>query len=482
MAREPTAMPLLAALLIATAIAAAAPRQAPPTAYGLEYASPGGATVRVTLRLPGPLAEGGVFVMPRAVPMGYGEQRYDAFVSGLAAATAGGAAVAVTRQEGPRWRLDAGVATIAYSVDVRRMEAEVLSASDASKAREGYLGLLGYSVFGYVEGLEDRPVTLDISGPAGWPVISTLAPDAATSRLATRAPHFYALADSQIAMGPRVSVTAIPGASVPLRLLIYAEAPVDTARVAKAAETAFNRVSRYFGDVPFTHYTILQEVLTPLSPRHRYNFSMEHLDSMTSSMAADRALTPRSPPDDDARAQFNFAHHIAHAWVPKRAAGAGYFPFQWELAPLIDTIWFAEGFGQYAAIMALAAGEPDPAGYRERLIERRFRQTLREAPPFLRRLSLVDLSRVASTRYAEDFRTGQLVFSRGGLLAAELDSLVQLETGGRKSLADLLRALAARQAATGRGFTVDEFPAIVRAATGVDASAMVRAALEPLDR
>jgi len=49
-------------------------------------------------------------------------------------------------------------------------------------------------------------------------------------------------------------------------------------------------------------------------------------------------------------------------------------------------------------------------------------------------LSLVELSRVASTRYSEDFRTGQLVFSRGGLLAAALDDHITAWTRGAKSL------------------------------------------------
>ncbi len=78
-------------------------------------------------------------------------------------------------------------------------------------------------------------------------------------------------------------------------MLVYSEGPVDTARVARLAATAFARVTRYFGVVPLVHYTILQELLTPVSPRHNYNFSMEHLDSMTSALAADRALTAQSP-------------------------------------------------------------------------------------------------------------------------------------------------------------------------------------------
>ena len=258
-----------------------------------------------------------------------------------------GRAVTVERQEGPRWQLGDGASTVTYSVDVRRMEAEVYSSADASKVRAGYAGLLGYSVFAYVEGHEGRGATLDIEGPPGWPVMSTLAPRGGTSSLRVRAADFYALADSQIVMGPSVAVVEIPEAGVPLRLLMYAEGPVDTAR--------------------------------------------------------------------------------------------------------------------------------------ERLLERRFRQSIADAPPFLRRLGLVDLSRVASTRYSSDFRTGQLVFSRGGLLAAAIDDRIKAETRGARSLRDVLTAMLRDFGPAGRGFAVEQFPAIVHAATGVDVSAIYDAALKPLD-
>ena len=60
------------------------------------------------------------------------------------------------------------------------------------------------------------------------------------------------------------------------------------------------------------------------------------------------------------------------------------FPFQWEIAPVLDTIWFAEGFGQYAAIMAIAAGMPNPAAYRENILATRFRRNITMALPFLK--------------------------------------------------------------------------------------------------
>ena len=209
--------------------------------------------------------------------------------------------------------------------------------------------------------------------------------------------------------------------------------------------------------------------------------SMEHLESSTFYLAANTGLPSSSSADDDARALSNFAHHIAHAWVPKRAYGEGYFPFPWELAPVLDSIWFAEGFGQYAAIVAVAAGTPDPAAFRQGMLTRRFQSNIDSAPAFLKRLSLVELSRVASTRYAEDFRTGRLVFSRGGMMAAAIDDRIRAETKGAKSLRDALIFLIDWSARERRGFAVGELAGLIRQATGVDVSQTIDRWLQPLN-
>ncbi len=244
------------------------------------------------------------------------------------------------------------------------MEQEIVAASDASRVRDGYLGALGYSVFGFVEGFETRPVHVAHRRPRRHGPCSRRSPRAGQWRrkFDGAAPDFYALADSQIVMGPRATFRRLTERPVPLFLAAYAEGEVDLDRVGRLVATAFARTIEYFGSVPFAHYTVHQELLAPMSPRHEYGMSMEHLDSSTYYLAASAGLTSRSTPQDDARVLYNFAHHMAHAWLPKRVAGEGYFPFQWELAPVIDTIWFAEGFGQYAAIMALAPAAPDRAG------------------------------------------------------------------------------------------------------------------------
>ena len=470
-------------LIVVTSAAAAAAQPAPAAvSYEFRYAAGGDDTVSVSLAWDVPLDDARALVMPRAIPMGYGEQRYDAFVSDLSATSASGATSVPAREEGPRWRLAAGTTRVTYRVDLRRLEREVHAASDQSRVRDGYLGALGYSVFAFVDGFEARPVRLRVQGPPGWPVVSTLSPrwPVAATSMDTTADDYYALADGQIVMGPKVELRRLATVPVPLYLVSYAEGPVDLDRVARLATTAFTRVVDYFGTVPFAHYTLHQELLTPISPAHEYGMSMEHLGSSTYYLAASAGLTAASTAADDARVLYNYAHHIAHAWVPKRAYGHGYFPFQWELAPVLDSIWFAEGFGQYAAIVAVGTGAPNPAAFRAGMLARRFQTNVTSAPAFLARLPLVELSRVASTRYAEDFRTGRLVFSRGGLMAAAIDERIQSATEGAKSLRDALRYLVAWTAREKRAFTLDELPGLFREATGVDVRTVVDAWLQPL--
>ena len=450
--------------------------------YRFSYVTPNLATVSMTIEWATPLGSPAALVMPRAIPMGYAEQRYDTFVSGVQAVAADGRASVAERQEGPRWRLPGGTTRVSYSIDLRQMEREVFGASDSSRLRDGYLGALGYSVFAFVDGFETRPVRLHVSGPDGWPIHSTLAPRWPVSAvpIEARADDFYALADSQIVMGPRASFHRLTEKPAPLYLAAYSEGDVDLDRIGRLATAALQRVADYFGTVPFAHYTMHQELLAPISPRHEYGMSMEHLDSSTYYLAASGGLTATSTPEDEARVLYNFAHHISHAWVPKRSYGPGYFPFSWELAPVLDTIWFAEGFGQYAAIMALAPAMSDPKGYRQGMLTRRFQANIDSAPPFLKRLPLVDLSRIASVRYSEDFRTGRLVFSRGGLMAAAMDDRIQQESKGTKSLRDAFRYLVAWSARERRAFTMEELPQLIQGATGVSVSTIFQQWLRPL--
>ena len=121
-----------------------------PVGYELRYGGAGAGTVSVTMALPESVRAPASLVMPRNYPGGYEQIPYDSFVSSVSALSAEGKSLGVVKDaDGPRWSLGrAGetVQRIEYRVDVSRMEAQILGAVSTSKVRQGYVGLLGYSV------------------------------------------------------------------------------------------------------------------------------------------------------------------------------------------------------------------------------------------------------------------------------------------------------------------------------------------------
>jgi predicted metalloprotease with PDZ domain len=94
-------------------------------------------------------------------------------------------------------------------------------------------------------------------------------------------------------------------------------------------------------------------------------------------------------------------------------------------------------------------------------------------------MSLDELSREGSFLYADDFRVGMNLFSRGSLMAAEMDDRIRTETSGQKSLRDALRYLIAWTAQNHRAFRTDELPEIFRQATGVDTTSILKSWMQP---
>jgi len=202
------------------------------------------------------------------------------------------------------------------------------------------------------------------------------------------------------------------------------------------------------------------------------------MESCTIYFDTTMAIASEPQPPVLTRHRYNLAHHMAHSWIPKRCAAEGYFPWTWELAPVLDSIWFSEGWGQYAAAAALAEEGGLGDEFRRKLVNDRFRVPLQSSPPFLNDMDLVHVSRIASTRYSDDFRTGRNVFARGGLMAFEIDEAIRAGSDGTKSLRDLLRRLMTE--GHDKVLDLDRIPQWCREETGVDVDAVFRRWLLPV--
>ena len=465
-------------------VSATVAQQQSPIAYRLKYSGTGDHRVHITLTLPERLFQTTSFVMPRNYPGGYNLVLYDSFVENLRAFSAEGKPLKTAKEtDGPRWRIKEGangLQRIEYDIDVNRMEQDLRASIDASKAREGYLGILGYSVFGYIDGLQHRKIQLNVEAPKGWPVLTTLSPavPASKANASAEANDYDALADSQVLMGPELRLTFIKG-KIPLFMAVYSEGDADLSAEGQLARDALDAMQAYFGNSPFAAYVVQLELLRPIAG-HSYGFSQEHMNSGTFSFTVTRAITTRSSVEDKQAALFNYAHHIAHCWIPKRAYGTGYSPFKWEMPPVIDTIWFNEGFARYAAIEALSESmsPAQQTAFRSGHFAR-LRQILEDAPAFIREMPLLELSREASFMYSLDFRIGQNTYARGALMAAEMDTRIRSSTGAERSLRDALRFLLDWTQRNQRAFNAEELRGLLSQSTGVDLQDILARWLKP---
>lgn len=401
-------------------------------------------------------------VIPRSAPGNYALTNYLAFVDEVVGYTAAGKELMGSVGDGSYFMFDHSdefLKKVSYTVDIKQMETDLLYASDTSKSRKDYLGLLGYSVFGYIEGLENEAIDLKIHTDSSWRIFSTLQPSIHTRKgfNSYQAENFALLADAQYLLGKAFQVIRVKKAPIPLFVAVYSETPVNTDVIGKMGLLALQGLAGYFGYIPMPHYTLLYEFLNPISERHDYGFSMEHLNSMTSSNNTSSPIVNGNP---DTRLG-SIIHHIGHCWVPLRSYGEGYRPFSWQVAPLIETIWLNEGFTWYVSYYKILKNED---------ILEWFKRNMKQAPDYINNKSLRELSLLGSTQYAKDFRIGKNLFSRGALMAYDLDEYIQQQTNGKKSFKDAILGLLNWTKVNQRAFKYHEIEPIISKATGVDLS------------
>jgi predicted metalloprotease with PDZ domain len=260
--------------------------------------------------------------------------------------------------------------------------------------------------------------------------------------------------DAQYLLGNQVQIHRVEDAQIPLYVAAYSEVPIDIKEIGRRGKISLESLADYFGYVPMPHYTLCFEFLKPFSPDHGYGFSMEHLNSMTASFDTSRAIK-RYDPDPPIG---SMVHHIGHSWIPLRSYGTGYRPFEWGTAPIIETIWLNEGFIWY--VMTIVLDDIKRLDF--------FRRVTKFAPDYIKRKSLKELSQLGSSQYSLDFNIGRNLFSRGALMAYEMDMEIQNNTEREKSFKDALLGLLEWTEKNQRPFHYEEIEPILSNTTGVD--------------
>ncbi len=398
-------------------------------------------------------------VIPRSAPGTYILTDYIAFVDDVVGYTTSGKQLPGMIGDGSFFTFGESnerLNKVSYTVDIEKMEIDLLDASTSSKARKDYLGMFGYSVFGFIEGLETEAVNLTINTDPSWPIFSTLKPDnhRKSGTDTYEAENYAELVDAQYLLGNGVQVIQVEEAPIPLFVAAYAATADYLEGIGNTGLSSLQKLADYFGYVPMPHYTLVYEFLEPISPRHDYGFNMEHLNSMTAHRDISQEYTPN-------RDLGTIIHHMGHSWVPLRSYGEGYRPFTWQVAPLMETIWLNEGFMWYVTFQQILSDEARLTWWKS---------NMDTAPDFIKTKNLKELSLLGSTQYASDFRIGKNLFSRGALMAYELDEYIQEQTSGKQSFKEAILGLLTWSKDNQRAFKYNEIEPIMSKATGVDLS------------
>ena len=446
--------------------------------YTISYTDSSSPTLRIAIQPKAPLTGAVSFVMPRAIPGHYsGSATYDKFIVHVYSMNNRGEKIEMRKDlnDAPRWYFnDTGklVARIEYEVNLGKME-RTLVPGDASITRRGFVGILNYSVFGWIDGTENEPVQCTVETFEQWPIFTTIDPSATLAKgsIKFRTENYYELADAQTFIGPATRVKEFHGI-VPLFIASYCETQDEYLDdYGLQGVESMKILNADFGELPFQHYSIMLRKAIPLEPGSTPALAMEHLQSSTFFGDTSGVRKSKMNPGDVTRTMPTYLHHMSHAFIPLRCYGDSYRPYVLEIPPIMNNIWLNEGFMWFLAYDELKL----------EMMKTNFYNSVYKTSTIIKKMSLQQLSQTASTLYGADFRIGRGVYSRGALMAIEMNDYLKEQSNGKKSMKDVLRYMYEWSKKNKRAYTMEELPVLLNQACGVDLGSIYRKWQQPIE-
>ena len=341
-----------------------------------------------------------------------------------------------------------------------------------SQVNDYHALLAGSSLYMYAVGHKDQPVTLEITVPAGWQILSS-AGDPGQTRF--RFPNYDLLIDELAQLGD-FYVESFSSANTEYRVCILkpnTEASLIPAFVQKIRAMQ-ETTEAMLGPLDTPRYTFFFQFLpdTPTS------VGMEHFNGCQ--------MTRRHPLSETGAAMdltlWVTAHELAHAWNVKRLRPQGLGPFDYTRETYTSLLWFAEGLTNYLAdLIMVRCGLWNRPQLYARLASNistfRFSPGIYERSPesasFDTWLTPVNLA----ANQSDWNQTWVSYYLSGELIGVCLDLEIRHRTGNQKTFEDFFQLLYQRtygQApaesyyAPGRGFTTADVLQALADTTGSD--------------
>ncbi|MBV8857347.1 MAG: M61 family metallopeptidase [Acidobacteria bacterium] len=378
----------------------------------------------------------------------------------------------VERLDTQTWRVPAGERKgITFSY---RVYADDLSGT-FSQLDARHANFNGGSVFVYVVGHKQDPVTLKVSPPEGWKVIN--GQSKTTEQYEFRFANYDLLIDTPTEVAPDFTVQTFEVAGKTYRVVVHAfgDDGGKRAELAKQVERVVRAETAMMPAPDYEQYTFLFH----FDPTSRRGDGMEHLNSTQIVETAGLGDSHTLADAVDAA-----AHEFFHVWNVKRLRPAGLGPWDFTRPVVTRGLWIAEGFTNYYGKLAQRrAGIWDD----EQLL-RAYSGAVGgiENQPGVHLTSAVESSLLAPfiDRGSSDQKTNLSntvvsYYPKGETIALTLDLLIRGRTKGRASLDDVMRRAYTKfylespndsYYLKGHAYTVEEFERLASEVAGTDLS------------
>jgi predicted metalloprotease with PDZ domain len=402
----------------------------------------------VTVTVASPAPEGQQFALPAWIPGSYMIREFARNIVRIRAES-GGAAVALTKLDKHTWRAAPATGPLTLHYEVYAWDLSVRAAH--LDQTHGFFN--GTSVFLRVLGQEATPHQVDIQRPGDaaartWRVATSL-PEQGAKRYGFGtyiAADYDELIDHPVEMGD-FALATFTAHGIDHDIVISGRVPnLDMARLQADLKKICETQIAFF------------EPLEQRAPMQRYVFltlavgdgygGLEHRASTALICArADLPSTATAPSPEPGEGYLKFlglcSHEYFHTWNVKRIKPAAFAPYDLQVENYTPLLWLFEGFtSYYDDLMLVRAGIIGEATYLK-LLGKTVGGVLRGSGRT--KQSIADSSFDAwSKYYRQDENAPNAIisyYSKGSLVALAFDLTIRANTGGAKTLDDVMLAL-----------------------------------------
>ena len=367
-------------------------------------------------------------MLPAWRPGRYLIQNYAANVTSVSAVDASGEDLKIEKSAKSVWRVEANRGD-RITVKYRYYAGTLDAGSSFLDVSEAYFN--GSNLFMMVEGLRSEESRLSVAAPAEWRIETQLAREDANTFVARDYDH---LIDSPVIAAPRLVRHSFNESGAVIHLVFVGSDQIDTDQFVEPVRAIVREQTRMFGGLPLSEYRFLTHI------GDKWH-GVEHEASC--SIIAKRSDLLGTTIGGTGYDHFLSicAHEFFHLWNVKRIMPASFAPYDYSRETLTRLLWVMEGVTSYYTELTLVrAGLWDEKRYLAHLASEI--ETLENLPG----RELLSLSQASFDAWLQndthDRANASISFyNKGEVVSALLDLTIRRESGGAKSLDDVMQLL-----------------------------------------